>query len=148
MSNSTEQFFDFFKSYASPEKMMNSFKNLPVMDFSSFNKMMKKNVEVITATNQIIAETVQNIVKKNTDMFQNSASEMLNTFNGNASTKDTDHARSHSEECARSLLTKSMDHAKEIIDITAKSSSRIFDVISNASSENSNEMFNKARQTV
>ncbi|WP_342278740.1 hypothetical protein [Candidatus Tisiphia endosymbiont of Myopa tessellatipennis] len=73
MTNSTAQFVDFMKSFMNPEVYINSVKNLPVMDFSAMSDTIKKSTKIFTTTNQIVTESLQSMIQKNSEDFQNNA---------------------------------------------------------------------------
>jgi phasin family protein len=148
MENSNNQFFDFMKNAFNPEHMMNSMKATPALDLSSMGDIAKRNAESMTAVNQLAAESLQSIMKRSAEVFQNNASEMMNVIKENSGAKDLEQVRSRQQEFMKSSITSSIDNAKEIMDMTAKSAMEIFEVIGQSMAENVNKAFDKARDVV
>jgi|GEM_PF-999233 len=148
MENSNNQFFDFMKNTFNPEHMMNSMKATPALDLSSMGNIAKRNAESMTAVNQLAAESLQSIIKRSAEVFQNNASEMMNIIKENSGAKDLEQVRSRQQEFMKSSITSSIDNAKEIMDMTAKSAMEIFEVIGQSMAENVNKAFDKANEAV
>ena len=146
MFNSNNQFFDVMKSFFNPENMMNSMKGIPAVDFSSFSNMVKKNAEVMTAANQLAAESAQSILKRAAEVFQNNATELFNVVKESTSAGDLEQARVRQQEFIKSSFSNSVSNANEIMDMAIKSTKEIFEVVSNNMAENVNNAFDKVKQ--
>jgi phasin family protein len=147
MFNSNNQFFDSMKSFFNPEYMMNSMKGVPAADFSSFSNMIKKNAEVITAANQLAAESAQSILKRTAEVFQSNATELFNAMRENSNTSDPEQLRTRQQELIKNSFSSSVNNANEILDMAIKSTKEIFQVVTNSMSENVNEAFDKAQNS-
>ena len=146
MENSNNQFFDFMKNAFNPEHMMNSMQAVPALDFSSFSNMVKRNAESLTAANQMAAESMQSIIKRSAEVFQNNASEMFNAIRETSGAKDLEQIRSRQQQFVKSSITNSINNAKEIMDMSAKSAMEIFEVMGHNMAENVNRAFDKTKQ--
>lgn len=146
MENSNNQFFDFMKNAFNPEHMMNSMKAVPALDFSSFSNIVKRNAESLTATNQLAAESLQSILKRSAEVFQNNASEMFNVIRETSGAKDLEQIRSRQQQFMKSSITNSINHAKEVMDMSAKSAMEIFEVMGHNMAENVNRAFDKVKE--
>ena len=140
------QFFDFMKSVFNPEHIMNSMKATPALDFSSFSNIVKRNAESFTAANQLAAESLQSITKRGAEVFQNNASEMFNVIRETAASKDLEQARARQQQYVKSFITNSINNAKELMDMAAKSNMEIFEVMGQTMAENVNKAFEKVRE--
>lgn len=78
MLNNT-QFLDFMKSYMNPELYVSSIKNMPNIDFSSTTGTMQRALNIFVTTNQIATESMQNLLKKNSEMVQHNVNTILNS---------------------------------------------------------------------
>jgi len=139
MTNNTNQFFDLMKSCMNPEFFMNSMKNHASLDHSLFTESMKKNAEVVAATNQKLNENIQSLVKKNTDLLQTKASEMFNAVKDATSTGDVNKIAESHREYVKCTIENSMNNAKEILDLTSKASMEIFALVSQSVSAGVNK---------
>ncbi|MGI4775549.1 MAG: phasin family protein [Janthinobacterium lividum] len=146
MENTYTQLFDFIQSHCNPEHMMNSMKNNSAIDLSSLTEAAKKSAQTMTSANQLAAESLQSVVKRTTEVYQNNASEMLNVIKDTSSLSNPEQARIRQEQYIKSCLSSSISNAKEIVDIISKSSMEIFDVIGHSVTENIDNIFNKTKE--
>jgi phasin family protein len=146
MNNANNQFFDFMKSFVNPEVAMNSMKQMPAMDFSTFANVIKKNAEVLTTTNQMAAESMQSIVRRGAEVFQNNASQMFNAVKDVVSAGDLEQAAACQQNYMKSILENSVNNAKEIMDMSSKSSMEIFEAMGKSMAENMNKAFQHHNQ--
>jgi phasin family protein len=113
----------------------------PTMDFSSFANVVKKNAEILTSSSQMVVGSLQSIVKRSAEVFQNNASDMLNAIKDTASSQDLEQMAAHQQKYVKSTLENSINNAKEIMDMSSKSSMEIFEVVGKNMSENINKSF-------
>ena len=144
-NNFGNQFFDFMKPFMNPESCLNAMKQAPAMDFSSFANMVKKNAEVLTSSSQMVAESLQSIVKRGAEVLQNNSSDMLNAIKETAAAEDLEQVAANQQKYIKLALENSINNTKEIMDMSAKSSMEIFEVIGNNISENINKSFNNLK---
>jgi phasin family protein len=135
--------FDFMQSFMNQDNLMNSMKNMPNMDPSSFNAMLKSNADVITATNQMLSESIQSVLKRNTDSLQKNTTEMFNSMKDAISAGDAEQINSCQQKYLKSTLENNINNTKEILDITTKSSIEILDTIGKNMGENLGKNFAK-----
>lgn len=149
MLNNT-QFLDLMKSYMNPEFYMSSMKNIPSVDLSSITNTMQRAMNILLTTNQIATESMQSLLKKNSEIIQNNVNTILNTTKEAANSKDFKQASECHQKCLKSIYETSMDNAKELASIAYESSNKIFEAANKHIAENvhhaSNNMQNMAEQ--
>jgi len=133
--------FEFFQSFMNQENLAKSMKWMPNMDMTSFGNMMKETAEAITSTNQLISDTVQSIAKRGADSFQKNTSEMFNTMKEAASAGDIEQIANCQQNYWKSTVENNINSAKEILDITSKSSMEVLDVMNKNFTEKMNKPF-------
>lgn len=148
MSNNNNQFFDFAKFFVDPENMINSLKNIPAMDFSSFTNAVKNNAETLTTINQLAAESIQTFVRRSSEVFQRNASEMFNALRETTQAGNIEQAASRQQQYIKSNFKNSLENTKELMDIASKSAMEIFEVVGNSMTDNLNKTFDKAKEKV
>jgi len=121
--------FEFFQSFMNQENLTNSMKWMPNMDLSALGNMVKETAETITSANQLISDTVQSITKRGSDSFQKNTSEMFNTMKESASAGDIEQITNCQQNYLKSTVENNINSAKEILDITSKSSMEVLDTI-------------------
>lgn len=140
------QFFDFAKFFLNPENMINSLKNVPAVDFSSFANTVKNNAETLTAINQLTAESIQSLVRRSSEVFQKNASEMFEAIRETTTAGNIEQAASRQQQYIKSNFKNSLENAKELMDMASKSTMEIFEVMGKSMIENLNKTFDKAKE--
>lgn len=135
MLNNT-QFLDFMKSYMNPELYMSSIKNMPNIDFSSTTGTMQRALNIFVTTNQIATESMQNLLKKNSEMVQHNVNTILNSTKEAMGSNDFKQASDCHQKCFKSIYETSMSNAKEIANIAYETSAKILEVVNKNISEN------------
>ncbi|HJD56459.1 MAG TPA: phasin family protein [Rickettsia endosymbiont of Pyrocoelia pectoralis] len=149
MLNNT-QFLDLMKSYMNPEFYMSSVKNMPSVDLSSVTGTMQRAMNIVLTTNQIATESMQAILKKNSEIIQNNVNTILNTTKETMNSSDFKHNSECHQQCFKSLYETSMNNAKEFANIAYETSAKIMEAVNKNISENvhqaSSNMQNMAEQ--
>jgi len=135
--------FEFFQSFMNQENLTNSMKWMPNMDLSALGNMVKETAETITSANQLISDTVQSITKRGSDSFQKNTSEMFNTMKESASAGDIEQITNCQQNYLKSTVENNINSAKEILDITSKSSMEVLDTIGKNFTEKMNKPLGK-----
>lgn len=150
MLNNT-QFLDLMKSYMNPEFYMSSIKNTPNIDFSSITGTMQRAMNILLTTNQIATESMQAMLKKNSEIVQNNINTVLNSTKEAMSSGDFKQASDCHQKCLKSIYETSVNNAKEFANIAYESSAKILEAVNKNISENvdqaSSNMKNMAEQT-
>ncbi|MFY9590322.1 phasin family protein [Rickettsia endosymbiont of Halotydeus destructor] len=135
MLNNT-QFLDMMKSYMNPESYMNSIKNMPNVDLSSVAGTMQKVMNIFTTTNQIATESMQALIKKNSEILQSNVNDILNSTKEAMSSGDLNHTSECQKKCLKSVYETSMNNAKELANIAYESSAKILEAVNKNVAEN------------
>jgi phasin family protein len=135
--------FEFFQSFMNQENLTNSMKWMPNMDLAALGNMVKETTETITSANQLISDTVQSITKRGSDSFQKNTSEMFNTMKESASAGDIEQITNCQQNYLKSTVENNINSAKEILDITSKSSMEVLDTIGKNFTEKMNKPLGK-----
>jgi len=135
MLNNT-QFLDFMKSYMNPEFYMSSVKNMPSVDLSSVTGTMQRAMNILLTTNQIATESMQHLLKKNSEMLQNNVNNFLNSTKEAMNSGDLKQAGDCHQKCLKSVYETYMDNAKEFANIAYQSSAKILEAVNKNISEN------------
>lgn len=134
MLNNT-QFLDLMKSYMKPEAYMNSIKNMPGIDLSSIAGIMQKAMNIFTTTNQIATESMQAVLKKNSELLQSNINNALNTAKEVMESGDIKHATECHHKCMKLMYDNSMHHAKEYANLAHEASAKIVAAVNKNVSE-------------
>lgn len=121
--------FEMFQGFMNQETMSKYMKWTPTMDFNSVTNMFKESSEVISSTSQLISDSLQSVAKRGADSFQKNTSEMFSTMKEAISAGDMDQVTNCQQNYLRSAMENNINNAKEILDITSKSSMEILDVL-------------------
>ncbi len=135
MTNSTAQFVDFMKSFMNPEVYINSVKNLPVMDFSAMSDTIKKSTKILTTTNHIVTESLQSMIQKNSEDFQNNAMNMLNSTKDAITSGDLNQIAECQQKYLKSTCETSINNIKEFVSMASDTSMKMFDAINSMTGE-------------
>ena len=138
--------FEFFQSFMNQENLTKSMKWMPNVDLASFGNMFKETAESITSANQLISDTVQSITKRGSDSFQKNTSEMFNTMKESASAGDVEQITNCQQNYLKSTVENNINNAKEILEITSKSSMEVLDTIGKNFTERMSKPLNKNKQ--
>jgi len=141
-------FFNSMKSFFNPELLSNSFKNMNNMDFSSFSDFVKKNAEIINETNKKIADNMQSVARRGSQMFQENMTLGFDNLKDTMSSSDMEQAGAKNQQYMRSAIENYINQSKEIIDMVSQSSKEIFETASAGTNNNVNEAFNQNRTNI
>ena len=126
---------DFFKAWT-------DFK-VPAFDVNTVLAAQRKNMEVFSAANQVIAESVQAISRRQAEVLRANVENVLKASKDIWSNKAPETNTAKQAELAKSLYESTVSNAREISEIASKSSLAAFDLISKRATESLTEI-NKA----
>lgn len=135
MLNNT-QFLDMMKSYMNPEVYMSSIKNIPNVDFSSVTGTMQRAMNIFTTTNQIAVESMQALIKKNSEILQSNVNNIVNSTKEAMNSGDIKQATDCHQQCLKSIYETSINNAKELANIAYESSAKILEAVNKNVAEN------------
>lgn len=131
----TNQFLDMMKNFMNPETYIKSIKDMPAMDFSAISETINKSAKIMTTTNQIAAESLQSMMQKNSEYFQNHTMQMMNAAKEAMSSGDPKHMIELQQKCIKSACENSINNAKEFADMAHDASSKIIEAMNNAAEQ-------------
>jgi len=131
--------FETFQSFMNQEAMSKYMKLMPNMDFNSLTSMLRESSEAFNSTGQLISESLQSVAKRGADAFQKNTSEMFSTMKEAISAGDMEQVNNCQQNYIKSAVENNISNAKEILDITSKSSMEILDMIERNLSKNLNK---------
>ena len=114
-------FFDF-------TKLLENYK-VPGVDFSAIVDREKKNIEALTKANTIAFEGWQALVRRQTEILQETMKETI----ANACKQET---AKHRVDFAKQGFEKALDHMRELAEMAAKSQKQAFEVVRKRVDEN------------
>lgn len=129
MTFNTNQFSDAMKPFMNSEFITSVMKNPSFIDYSALADSIKKHTEILTNTNQKLNENIQLLTKKNAELLQSKTSEMMAAMKDAISTGDVKKVAESQNEYVKATIENSVHNAKEIMDLTAKASIEVFNII-------------------
>jgi phasin family protein len=116
-------------------KMLEQFK-IPGVDFSSIVERERKNIEALTQANRIAFEGWQNLVRRQSEILQDSMKRAVDDANSQT-------ALNNGAELARSAFETALANMRELAEIATKSQKDAFEVIRKRVEENMNVLRGK-----
>lgn len=135
MSKQQQNPADFFKAWS-------EFK-LPAVDVNSLTAAHRRNMEVFSAANQVISESVQAISRRQAEVLRANVETMLKASKDIWANKSPETNATKQVELAKSMYESAVTNAREISEMASKSSFEAFDLISKRAAESLSEI-NKA----
>jgi phasin family protein len=127
---------DFFKAWT-------DFK-VPAFDVSSFSAAQRRNMEVLSAANQVITESVQTISRRQAEVMRANVENVLKASKEIWTNKSPELNTAKQAELAKSLYESAVSNAREVSELASKSSMEAFDLISKRAAESFSEIGKKA----
>ncbi|XVN42969.1 MAG: phasin family protein [Candidatus Rickettsia vulgarisii] len=127
----TNQFLDMMKNFMNPENYMKAMKDVPAMDFSAVSETINKSTKIMTTTNQIAAESLQSMMQKNAEYFQNHTVQIMNAAKEAMTSGDPKHLMELQQKCIKSACENSINNAKEFADMAHDASNKIIEAMNN-----------------
>lgn len=121
------------------QKMMMDFK-MPGIDADALMNAQQKNIEAITSANQLAAEGLQAIGKRQAELFQQAVEESQKTL-GDLMTQGAPEDRiAKQAETVKTTIERTVTNLREISEMLAKSNQEAFDVINKRITESLEEV--------
>ena len=115
------------------EEMIKSFSapsmSLPSIDMQKIMESQRKNVEALTAANQLAAEGMQAIYKRQMEILQQSMDEVRDVADTMKDTKDPRDAAAKQAELAKTAYEKALSNMRELAEMTTKANAEASDAI-------------------
>lgn len=129
MTNSTTQFLDLMKSFMSPEFYANSAKNIPPVDFAAVSDTIKKGSKILATTNQIATESLQSMIKKNSETFQNNTTLLVDAAKEAMNSGDFKQLAACQQEYLKSSYESAVSGVKEFTNMVSDSSAKMLQMV-------------------
>lgn len=130
---------DFFKAFT--DFKMPAF---PAFDTTAFTAAQRRNMEVFSAANQVISESVQAISRRQTEALRSNVENVLKASKEIWASKSPETNTAKQAELAKSIYESAVTNAREISEMASKSSFEAFDLISKRAAESISEISKKA----
>ncbi|WP_416899315.1 MAG: phasin family protein [Minwuia sp.] len=115
---------------------------LPAFDMDAFVQMQKKNVEAMTAANQIALDGMRALFERQVQIAQNSVEEAQAAIRVAAESKGQVDVQSQIE-AARAAMEKAQLNIRELSEMATKSQTEIMDILQKRMMESVDEMKNQ-----
>lgn len=126
-------------SYKEAFKIFGDFKT-PAFDFNSLFEVQRRNIEAFTAANQVVTEGVQNIARRQAEVFRNNVDSVLSATKELAAGGAPEVSVEKQANLTKALWEKSLANAREVSEIVTKSSFEAFDVLNKRAAESFDEL--------
>lgn len=148
---STNPFFDFeFTKFLDPAKFADFAKvdftkvlgeyKVPGIDVESFLAAQRKNIEAVTAANQLAVEGIQAVLRRQAEILRQSLEETSSVVSDFLSNGTPEDKVAKQAELVKTAFEKALANIKELTEIVAKSNSEAADVLSNRVKESIEEV--------
>lgn len=118
---------DFFKAWT-------DFK-MPTFDAGSFTAAQKRNLEALSAANQVVTESIQAISRRQAEVMRTNVENMLKASKEIWTSKSPETNTAKQAELAKSIYESAVSNAREISEMASKSSLEAFDIISKCTAD-------------
>jgi phasin family protein len=153
-NTSNNPFMDSFKAFVDPSamqgKMSDMMDNMKKMsenckmpgnfDMSAMANQQKRNVEAMTKINKAVTETMQSVMKRQSDIMQANVSGVMSCAKSVHTTHSKDKAKGQHVEFAKDALDTTLSNMRDTVEVTAKLSMEVFDICSERMSEMMHEV--------
>lgn len=109
-------------------KIFTQFK-APTVDASAFLAVGRRNMEVFTAANKMVAESAREITKRQVDVLQSNVEEALKATKELWSSENPSANAAKQAELTKYFVESTLSNARELAEMTSKSNSEVMDVL-------------------
>lgn len=120
-------------------KIFGDFKT-PAFDFNSLFEVQRRNIEALTAANQVVAEGAQAIARRQAEVLRTNVDEVLNASKTMASGGAPEINVEKQATLSKALFEKSLSNAREVSEMVSKSSFEAFDLLNKRAAESFDEI--------
>ncbi|MBO6562368.1 MULTISPECIES: phasin family protein [Nisaea] len=121
------------------QKIMTEFK-MPGIDADALMNAQQKNIEAITAANQLAAEGMQAIGKRQAELFQQAIAESQKALGELMAQGAPEDRVAKQAETVKTTIERTVANIREISEMLAKSNQEAFDVINKRIAESLDEV--------
>lgn len=128
-----------YTMYNEAFKIFGDFKT-PAFDFNSLFEVQRRNIEALTAANQLVAESAQAIAKRQAEVLRSNVDEALNASKDLASNGTPELNVEKQATMSKAMFEKSLSDAREFSEMISKSSFEAFDLLNKRAAESFDEL--------
>jgi len=108
------------RKFAGSFKVLEDFK-IPSYDFNAFLSIGQRNVEALNAANQVVAEGIQAIAKRQSEIVKSGAKGVIGLFREVYSSETPEAGAAKQAEFVRSAFENAMANVREVVEMVSKS---------------------------
>ena len=120
-------------------KVLGDYK-VPGLDVESILASQRKNIEAVTAANQLAIEGLQAVLRRQAEIVRSSVEEASSYVNQVAAAGTPEEKAAKQAELVKVAFEKALANAKELAELVAKSNTEAADVLSKRVSESLDEV--------
>lgn len=136
--------FDFSKMMGEfePTKMMEQFSKalgeyqIPGVDVNSVLESQRKNMEALSTANKQVLESIQTIVTRQNEILTQTMEEASSAIKELSASGSSNEIASKQAEILKRSVERAMTNMRELVELSTKSSTEVFQTISSRLSEN------------
>lgn len=130
-TTNTNPFADVFKAFG-------EFK-APTVDYNSLFAVQRRNIEAVTAANQVAAEGVRAVSRRGAEITRSNVEQVLTAAREMMTSNSPEVNTAKQAELARNLFEASLSNMREVYELATKSSFEVFDVLNKRAAESVEE---------
>ena len=120
-------------------KALGDFK-VPGLDVDAILASQRKNIEAVTAANQLAIEGLQAVLRRQAEILRASVEESSNYVNQVVAAGTPEEKAAKQAELAKAAFEKALANARELAELVAKSNSEAAEILSKRVSESLDEV--------
>src|SRR5688500_7859872 len=115
-------------------KIFGDFKT-PAFDFNSLFEVQRRNIEALTAANQVVAEGAQAIARRQAEVLRSNVDQVLKASKDIVAGGTPELSVEKQANLSKALFEKSLSNAREVSEMISKSSFEAFDLLNKRAAE-------------
>ena len=117
-------------------KMFGDFKSpAQVFDFNQFFTIQRRNLEAVTAANQIVAEGIQAVTRRQAELTRTNVEQVVKAGREAISAGSPEASAAKQAEVAKNMFEKSFNNVREVFEMLTKSNLEAFDLLNKRMAE-------------
>lgn len=116
--------------FADMSKMLADFR-VPGMDMDAVMASQRKNIEALTAANQLAVEGVQAVLRRQAEIMRQTMEESASLMSEMMASGTPEDKIARQAELAKTAFDKALTNMRELVELVAKSNNEAADVLSN-----------------
>lgn len=121
-------------AYAFAEIFRNSF------DFNQLFATQRRNIEALSAANQVVVEGVQAITRRQAELLRENVENVMQASRDILTGGSPEASLSKQAEAAKSVFQNTLENVREVTEMATKSSFEAFDVLNRRATESLEEI--------